>query len=90
MKELLNKIGITKAGHFSNSGEYIIEFENDTEYNKAFSKLDRTELVEENPDGGAVTLNTSIVVYSNDDFTLQLVSDFDNDNYKLIVKEVEN
>lgn len=90
MKELLNKIGITKAGHFDNSGEYIIEFENDAEYNKAFSKLDRTELVEENPDGGAIALNTSIIVYTNDDFTLQLVSDFDNDNYKLIVKEVEN
>lgn len=90
MKELLNKIGITKAGHFNNSGEYVIEFENDIEYNKAFSKLDRTEFVEENPDGGAVTLNTSIVVYNNDNFTLQLVSDFDNDTYKLIVKEVEN
>ena len=90
MKELLSNIGITQAGHFESTGEYVIQFNNDHDYNVAFSKLDRTELVEEDPDNSAITLDTSIVSYYNDDFYLQLISDFNKDEYKLIIKEVEN
>lgn len=90
MKELLNKIGITEAGHFEKDGSYVIEFETDKQYNKAFSRLDRSELLEENPDGGTVSLSASVVVYEAEKFILQLVSDFDRDEYKLIVKEVDN
>ena len=90
MKELLNKIGITEAGHFEKDGSYVIEFETDKQYNKAFSRLDRSDLLEENPDGGTVSLSASVVVYEAEKFILQLVSDFDKDEYKLIVKEVDN
>ena len=90
MKELLNKIGITEAGHFEKDGSYVIEFVTDKPYNKAFSRLDRSDLLEENPDGGTVSLSASVVVYEAEKFILQLVSDFDKDEYKLIVKEVDN
>lgn len=90
MKELLNKIGINQAGHFEKDGNYVIEFETSNEYNRAFSRLDRCELIEENPDASAISLSASVVVYENDEFILQLISDFDKDKYKLIVKEVED
>lgn len=90
MKELLNKIGITEAGHFEKDGSYVIDFETDEQYNKAFSRLDRSNLLEENPDGGTVSLSASVIVYEADEFMLQLVSNFDKDEYKLIVKEVED
>lgn len=90
MKELLKKIGIINSGHFESDGSYVIEFDSSDSYNVAFSKLDRSEDVEENPDGGAVTLDTSVVVYENDNYILQLVSNFNDDTYKLIIREVEN
>ena len=90
MKELLNKIGINQAGHFEKDGSYVVEFETSNEYNKAFSRLDRCDVIEENPDSTAISLTASVVVYENDNFILQLVSDFEKDEYKLIVKEVED
>lgn len=90
MKELLNKIGITEAGHFEKDGSYVIEFETDKQYNKAFSRLDRSDLLEENPDAGTVSLSASVVVYESEKFILQLLSDYDKDEYKLIIKEVDN
>lgn len=90
MKELLNKIGITEAGHFEKDGSYVIEFETDKQYNKAFSRLDRSDLLEENPDGGTVSINASVIVYESEEFVLQLLADYDKDEYKLIIKEVDN
>ena len=90
MKNLLTKIGISQAGHFEKDGSFVIDFENDSDYNKAFSRLDRTELVEENPEASSISLDASIVVYQNDEYILQLVANFDNNSYQLRVKEVEN
>ena len=88
MKELLNKIGITEAGHFSEDDTYVVDFENSDEFNKAFSKLDRSDLIEENEDASVITIEASNVMYFNDDFALNLIADFDHDTYKLVVKEM--
>lgn len=89
MKELLRKIGITEAGYFSSNNNYVIDFENSDEYNKAFSKLDRTDLVEENDDTSIINMSVSNIMYSNDDFSLNLIADFDNDTYKLVVTDLK-
>ena len=89
MKELLRKIGITEAGYFSSNNNYVIDFDNSDEYNKAFSKLDRTDLVEENDDTSVINMSVSNIMYSNDDFSLNLIADFDNDTYKLVVTELK-
>lgn len=89
MKELLRKIGITEAGYFSSNNNYVIDFDNSDEYNKAFSKLDRTDLVEENDDTSVINMSVSNIMYSNNDFSLNLIADFDNDTYKLVVTELK-
>lgn len=89
MKELLNNIGITRVGHFDNKHAYVVEFETDAEYNKAFSKLDKSDLLEENPDASSVTLDTSIVVYESDDYVLTLLANFNENRYELQVKELK-
>lgn len=89
MKELLRKIGITEAGYFSSNNNYVIDFDNSDEYNKAFSKLDRTDLVEENDDTSVINMSVSNIMYSNDDFSLNLIADFDNDTYKLVVTDLK-
>lgn len=89
MKELLKKIGITEAGYFSSNNNYVIDFDNSDEYNKAFSKLDRTDLVEENDDTSVINMSVSNIMYSNDDFSLNLIADFDDDTYKLVVTDLK-
>ena len=89
MKELLRKIGITEAGYFSSNNNYVIDFDNSDEYNKAFSKLDRTDFVEENDDTSVINMSVSNIMYSNNDFSLNLIADFDNDTYKLVVTDLK-
>jgi hypothetical protein len=88
MKELLNKLGITQAGYFSKDKSYIIDFEDDKEYNKAFSRIDKSNLLEEDPDTSVINTNVSNIVYTNDNFILNMIADFDSDTYKLVVKEI--
>lgn len=90
MKELLNKIGITQAGHFDDKGRYIVEFESDKEYNKAFSKLDKTDLVEEDEEGNIVNTEASIIAYESENFRLVLVAKFDEDKYELQITEMKD
>ena len=47
MKELLKKIGINNPGYYSDSSTYVVELNDSDEYSKAFTKLDKTDIVDE-------------------------------------------
>ena len=89
MKDLLNKIGITEPGHFTRDDGYVIDFENSADFNRAFSRLDKSDLVDENEDASSITLETSTVMYVAEGFTLALIADFDQDTYRLVVTEIK-
>ena len=89
MKNLLKEIGITDVGYFSNDGNYIIDFEDSDQFNKAFGKLQKSDLVEENEDSSVINLNVSNVLYISDGFSLNLIADFEQDVYKLVVTELD-
>ena len=89
MKELLNNIGIIDAGYFSSKDNYVIDFDSISEYNRAFSKLDKTNLVEENDDASVANVSVSNIMYSNDEFSLNLIADFDSESYKLVVTKLK-
>lgn len=88
MKELLNKIGITQVGYYSSNDTYVIDFEDSKEYDKVFSKLDKSELVEENDDASVINVDVSNIMYMSDDYSLNLIADFDSDTYKLVVTKL--
>lgn len=88
MKELLNKIGITEAGYFSENGNYIIDFSDSDAFSNANAKLDNSNLVEENVDSSVVTDMVSNIMYISDDFSLNLIANFDTDEYKLVVSNL--
>lgn len=89
MKEILKKIGITEPGYFSDDDNYIIDFENSEQFNKAFSRLEKSDLVEENEDSSVVDLNVSNVMYISDDYSFNLIAEFEQDIYKLVVSELK-
>lgn len=93
MRDILNKIGITDVGHYSEDDNYIIDFETSDDFNKAFSRLDKSDLVEENEDSSVVNLTVSNILYISDDYSFNLIADFEQDLYKLVVsalKEKDN
>ena len=89
MKDILKKIGITEAGYFSEDNNYIIDFENSNQFNKAFSRLEKSDLVEENEDSSVIDLNVSNVLYVNDDYSFNLIAEFEQDVYRLVVSELK-
>ena len=89
MKEILKKIGIEDAGYYSKEKNYVIDFETSQEFNKAFSRLDKSDLVEENDDSSVVNLNVSNILYIGQGYSFNLIADFEQDLYKLVITELE-
>ena len=90
MKELLKEIGITEEGHMSSDNNYIIDLDDSDHYNRVFSKLDKSDLVEENEDSSVVNLEVTNILYLADGYSLNLMADCEQDTYKLVVTELEN
>ena len=89
MKDLLHKIGINETGYYSGDDNYIIDFENSNQFNTAFSRLEKSGLVEENDDASVINLTVTNILYVSDDFALNLIADFGQDIYKLVVTKLE-
>lgn len=90
MKKLLNEIGIQQVGYFSEDKNYIIDFENSEEFNRAFSRLQKSDLIEENEDSSVVNLDVTNILYIGEDYSLNLIADFSQDIYKLVVTPLNN
>ena len=87
MEEFLNKLNITKKGTLADDGCYVIDLDNSNEYGRAYSRLDKSDLVYEDEDSSIVTYENSSIQYINDDYTITLLADFDADKYTLTCKE---
>ena len=89
MKEFLRKLGITQAGYFSTQGNFVIDFDNDLELARAYSLLDKSDLVEESDDDSFINQHSMCQVFLSDEYQLTLLSDFDSDRYQLVVRELK-
>lgn len=89
MKEFLRKLGITQSGHYSSNNNYVIDLDDSTDYDKICSILDKSDLVEENPDSSVINTSVSNILYVGEQFSLNVIADFDNDTYKVVVTELK-
>lgn len=89
MRDLLRKLGINEAGTRSTDNDYVIDLEDSDHFNRIFSKLDKSDLLEENEDSSVVNLEITNILYMADGFTLNLIADFDQDIYKLVITEIK-
>lgn len=87
MEEFLRELGIDRNFEVSDSGSYVIDLADSIDYGRMYSLLDRSDLIEEDPESSQITEDTSSVQYSNDDYTLTLLADFNEDQYKLTIRE---
>lgn len=89
MKEFLKSIGITQVGHFNNDKNYIIDIESSDEFNRIFSKLNNSNALEENEDSSIINLNASNILYLSEEYSLNLIADFNQNIYKLVVTDLK-
>lgn len=87
MREFLKKLGIEEIGYYKDK-TYIIDLDNDTQFSKIYSKLEKSDLVEPNDDYQSINLSESNIEYYNKDYEITLYANFENDTYKVIVEEV--
>lgn len=86
MEEFLNSLGIKGQLQKSNSS-YVLDILDSNEYGKIYSILDKSDKVEEDPESSQVTLDYSSIQFYNDEYNIQLIADFENDEYRLTIKE---
>lgn len=89
MKNLLKELGINEVGYYSKENNYVIDLDDSNHFNKIFSKLQKNDKVEENEDSSVVNLSVSNVLFLTDNYSLNLIADFDQNIYKLVVTELE-
>lgn len=88
MEKFLKELGINQIGHYNSKNNYIIDIEDSEEYGKIYSKLDKSDLLDENDDSSTVTMHNSHIVFESDDYQFTLIADFENDTYKLVCKDI--
>ena len=88
MDEFLKQLGIDKEASKDSSGTYVIDINDSDEYGRIFSKLDKSKLVDELPESSQVAYETASVQYESDDYIITLLADFDEDVYKMTIKEI--
>lgn len=89
MEQLLQEIGINETPRLGSDGVYVIDIKNSNDYGIYYSKLDRSDLLDEDDESSNVTIDGSTIVYISDDYTLTLIADFSSDQYKLTIRENE-
>lgn len=87
MEEFLRKLGIDKEGEYTDDNNYFIDIEDDDEYAKIYSTLDRSEELEEDEDSSQLTDENSSIQYVNDNYTVTLLVDYASDQYALVCRE---
>ena len=90
MRDFLSQIGINNDGELTSSGNYIVDIEDSDEFNRIFSKLDKSDLVDENEDSSVVNVDVTNILYFSDKYSLNLIADFKQDIYKLVVTDLED
>lgn len=96
-QELLKEIGINATGEKDESGSYIVDIKDYTEFGKFYSKLEHSEIVQEMPFTSLITVHTTDVTYqttkefeekNSESFLVKIIADLDNDVYRLIVQKL--
>lgn len=87
MNEFLKELGINKTAVKGSGNIYTVDIENSDEYGKIYSILDKSKLVDEIPDSSQMTYETASIQFEGDDYLITLLADFDEDTYKMTIKE---
>lgn len=85
-KEFLAHLGITKEGRTDGS-IYIVDLADSNDYARAYSALDKAAEVDLDNEASANSEHSSMLTFLSDDYDIILEANFDDNVYRLTVKE---
>ena len=86
MEEFLKSLGI--EGNLRRSARsQVLDIEDSNAYGRVYSILDNSDFVDEDAESSQVTEDYSSIQFYSDDYVIQLIADFKNDEYRLTIKE---
>ena len=90
MEEFLQELGIQGTPQRTDDNTYVLDIEGSDNYGRIYSRLDRSDLLEEDEESSQLTLDTSSLRYENDEYQLTLLADFNEDKYQLVIQTKED
>lgn len=90
MEEFLKELGIQGTPQRTDENTYVLDIEGSDNYGRIYSRLDRSELVEEDEQASQLTFDTSSLRYENDEYQLTLLADFNEDRYQLVIQKQQD
>ena len=87
MEEFLNEIGIQGRLNITDDNTGVLEILGSDNYGRVYSRLDKSNLVEEDEDSSQMTAETASIQYESEKYLITLLANFDTDEYKLVIKE---
>lgn len=87
MEEFLNEIGIQGKLNITDDNTGVLEILGSDNYGRIYSRLDKSNLVEEDEDSSQMTAETASIQYESEQYLITLLANFDTDEYKLVIKE---
>ena len=82
-------VKIDRAGTYAEDGSYVIDFDTSEDFGVVYSKLDRNDELEYLDENSLLTIHNASLLYKYSDiYQINLIADFDNDEYKIVVNEL--
>ena len=87
MDEFIKELGIQGTLIDGKNGTKVLDIEGSDNYGRIYSRLDNSDLLEEDEESSQLTSDTASTIYTSDKYTITLLADFEQDIYKLVIKE---
>lgn len=88
-EEFLQSININIKGNKSDDGAYVVDLKDSNEYGRIFTRLEKSEELDLLDDNQVITEQGSSLIYESRSYNyiINLIADFDSDQYQLIVNK---
>lgn len=88
-EEFARSIGININGSYNETKDsYIIDLLDSDEYALYFSKLEKSDKLKQLEDNSLLTEHDASALFTNEDFIVSLLGDFNNDKYSIIITDI--
>ena len=87
--DILNELKINLKGTYSRDGSYVIDLEDSSDaFGKVYSILDKNLEVDYMESNSLLTVDNASMYYKYKRFQINIIADFRNNHYKVVVSEV--
>lgn len=92
VEDVISELGLDEyEGQVGKNNSYVIDLPSDNDFGKVYSTLETNEGVEQLEDNTLLTVHNASVIYVyKDRYQINLKSNFDTDEYSVIITDMED